>query len=208
MCIATLGVIGAGLSAGSSILGGFAAANSAHYQAAVAANNATVARNNAISAAGAASANNERAEMQAAQRNSTLRAGIAANNIDVNSGSAGDVQTSQRIIGGQDVATQAHNSALQVYGYETQATNYQAQSALDESQVFPDILGGLLKGGGTLLSNPDFDKAIGGSGAPAPASGSPEPEATGPPQSLISGPPSVPPQYQWMQDQQGNGSLY
>lgn len=221
MCPGTIALAATAVSAASSIAGGFAAASSAHYQAAVAANNATIARQNEQHAAGAASFNNERAGLAAAQQNSEVRASIAANNVDVNSGSPSDVQATQKLKGATDVAATAANNAQTVYGYGVQATNYQAQSSLDEQQVLPDIIGGFGKAAGTVAgAASQFPTGGGGGGDLSPVNITPENSAftggpmadagiaTGPPASLLSGNPSVPPQYQWMQDQQGVGNLY
>jgi hypothetical protein len=187
MSIAVLGLLGTGLSAAGSIGRGIAQAQSASYQAQVAANNATIERQNAVRSAQAASAQTEAAGMKEAAKFADIRAGLAANNVDVNDGSASDVQSSQRQIGALDEATVSSNAALTTYGYQTQAVNEQAQSEADQAQVGSDIVGGVLKGGGAALGNADVDSGL---------------------SSLISGPPSVPPEYQWMQNTDDAGIGY
>lgn len=90
--------------------------------------------------------------MKAAQRNAQVKAGLAANGVDVNSGSAVDVEQSSRELGALDQATTAQRGAEQVYGYETQGTGYQAQSQLDNAEAPYDYAGGVLKGAGSILS--------------------------------------------------------
>lgn len=179
MCPATIAIAATAIAATGAITGGIAQANAAHYQAQVSNNNSTIAQNNARYAASATATNTENAALKARARQSSVRAGLAANNVDVNSGSAADTQVSQRKVGALDVATLAGNDALQVYGYESQATGYKAQSKLDESQVGPDIAGGIFKAAGIAGGNA----------------------------SLLSGAPSVPEEYQWMQSPGSAGEL-
>ncbi len=187
MCIATLAAIGTGISSVGAIGGGIAQANSASYQGQVARNNSTIAKQNARYAASAGAANTEVEGLKSKARLNSVRAGIAANNLDVNTGSPAETQISQREIGGLDTAKVANNAALQVYGYESQSTNFKAQAAADEAEVTPDIVGGIFKGVGGVLSNASVD-------------------------SLIGGEPSVPEPYQWMRsgpvDANGTGLVY
>lgn len=182
--MAFLPLIGAGLSAVGSIAGGVASAQSASYQAQIASNNATAARQNAVYSAGAAASNTETAGLKARSENAGLRSGIAASGVDVNSGSASDVQQSERDVTGLDTANTAARGAETVYGYQTQATNFQAQSAMYNAEVGPDIAGGVLKGVGGLLSG----SSTNGLG------------------SLVGGSPSESSQNSWMQgSDQGSG---
>ena len=135
---------------GGSVLQGVSSANAAGYQAQIARNNAQIARQNAAYSAEAGSAQITAAGEKARQQQSEVRAAIAANGVGVNSGSAADVQASEREIGALDTANVGGRAANQVYGYQTQASDYTAQANLDQSQVIPDIAGGVLKGIGTL----------------------------------------------------------
>lgn len=178
-----LPILGAVLTAGSAIAGGIAQGHAASYQAHVASNNAVIAKQNAGYAESAGQAQTERAGLKARQQFGQVRAGIAANGLDVNSGSGADVQTGQREIGALDTTTTANNAALAQYGYETQATGFQAQSELDKAEAGSDPIAGAFKGAGDLLSNPSVD-----SGA----------------SSLMSGLPTLSDTFSWMR---GDGSL-
>ncbi len=157
-------------------LKGISSAKSAAYNAQVARNNATIERQNAAYSAGAASANTERAGLKARAELAATRAGAAASGVDVNSGSAADVQTSQRELGGLDTATVASKGAEQVYGYQGKATGFQAQANLDQAQVVPDLVGAGLNIVGDVAGGvPSLPS--GGGGA--------DPWAAGPPASLI-----------------------
>ena len=196
MCVATLAIAGAVAGAAGSIMGGISQANAAHYQAQVAANNALIEKQNAAYAASAGSAKTEQAGFQARAQLAQVRAGEAANGLDVNSGTPADVQESEHEIGDLNTHTVANNSALQVYGYQTQAVNYQAQSAADEAQVGGDIAGGVLGGIGKLAGSPAVQGAVSGGGG---GSGGSMPTASDVNPSLLSSAPTVPANYSWMQ---------
>lgn len=212
MCVATLAIAGAVAGAAGSVMGGISQANSAHYQAQVAANNALIEKQNAAYAASAGSAKTEQAGFQARSQLARVRAGEAANGLDVNSGTPADVQESEHEIGDLNTRTVSNNSALQVYGYQTQAVNYQAQSSADEAQVGGDVVGGVLGAVGKLASNSSVQGALGGAGGgsgglqvtyaddgtPMAAGGS-MPSASDVNPSLLSSAPTVPPNYSWMQ---------
>lgn len=152
MCFATLATVaGTVLSAGSTVLGGVAASNAANYQAQVARNNAVIAEQNASAANAAGQVQAQQASMKNAARVAAIKASQAANNVDVNSGSALDVQVSERETGQHDSETVLHNAMLQSYGYRTQATNYRADAGLQQSKADSAIPGALLGAGGTLL---------------------------------------------------------
>jgi hypothetical protein len=133
-------------------MGGISAGNAAAYQATVARQNAVIASQNAQRAAMATSSQTTDAGLKARSQDAMVRAAGAANNLDVNTGSPVDVQTSQREVGALDVANTAERGALATYGYETQASGESAQANLAQSQVIPDYLGGALGGVGSLLS--------------------------------------------------------
>lgn len=182
MCPGTLALIAAGTAAAGAIGGGIASANAASYQAKVAQNNAITARQNAGYAAAAGSSQVTQQGLKAAAQEGSLRTGIAASGVDVNSGSAAEVQTSQRVLDSLDTSQVANRAAEQVYGYGTQATSFDAQSKLDKAQVPWDVAGGFLKAAGSLAGNPSVDSSV---------------------SSLLSGPPSVPDAYQWMTSSSG-----
>lgn len=171
MCPGTLAIIGTVAKVGSGIFSGIASGNAANYQAQVASNNRTIAQQNAGYSAAASSVRTEEQGEKSAAQLGHVRTGLATNNIDVNSGSAADVQTSQRRIGALDTASVAGQGARQVYGYETQASNYQAQANLDRSEANNDYVGGILKGVGdtadSVSSLPDSFSWMGGNSPPA-----------------------------------------
>lgn len=191
MCIATLAVAGTVLGATGAVVGGVAQGEAAAYQGQVARNNAQIAQQNATYSASAGAAQTEQASAKAAARDSQVRAGLAANNVDVSTGSAMDIQTSQRQVGQLDAETVANNAALQAYGYETQSTSFEAQSKLDNMEATYAPIEGVLKAG-SIVGSGAASGAFGAGGAGgAGAAGGASP-------SLISGEPSLPEGYQWM----------
>jgi hypothetical protein len=146
-------VAGVALSAASTISSGIAQQNAANYNAAVARNNQTEAQQNATYAIQSGVTQEEEAGQKAAAQEGAVKAGIAADNIDVNSGSAVDVEKSQRETGLLSEETVSNNAALQAYGYETQATSYGAQAGLLSSEASEAVPGSLLSAAGQLGAN-------------------------------------------------------
>ncbi len=190
MCPGTMAVIALGAKVAGDVISGVGKAQSASYQAQVARNNAQIERQNAAYSAGAAAANTERAGLKARAELSAVRAAGAAGNLDVNSGSNANVQVGQRMIGGQDVATVANKGALQVYGYQSKATGYQAEANLKQAEVIPDYVGTALNVVGDVA----------GGSSSLPSGGGP----TASP-SLIESSASVPSDYSWMTQFSGAG---
>jgi hypothetical protein len=151
--MAFLGTLGPIIAGAGAVVGAIGQYQSGMYQARVAANNAEIAEHNAeyARAAGAQQADIE--SRKNAARVGAIRAGLAANGVDVNSGSAVDVQAGERETGKLDVDTVLHNAELQAYGYTTQAANFRAQSEEDKSGAAIGLAGGLLKAGGGLLGD-------------------------------------------------------
>lgn len=110
---------------------GQATAASEKYQAQVAANNAQIAQQNAKMAT-------QKGEIQAQQQGlknrqimGAIGASMAANDVDINTGSASNVRSSADITGLADVSQIRQNAAIENYGYRSQGMSYQAQSGLD-----------------------------------------------------------------------------
>lgn len=146
------GILGAGASALGAITGGEAAANQANYQSQVAANNAQIARQNAVYSAAAGGTQAEETGLKEAGTLGHVKASEAANNVDVNSGSAKDVQESQREAGSLTQLNTENNALLQAYGYGAQATGFGAQSGLESYAAETAGPASFLSAGGSLLS--------------------------------------------------------
>lgn len=160
-------VLGAGTSAMGSIKGGQAAAGQAReqgrmnaYQAQVARNNAIIAEQNAQRAEVVAAASAEAKSLEGAARLGAVKVGQAASGVDVNTGSALDVQVGQRMLNKLDTETVFSNELLKAYGYRTQAANATAEADLLRyraagagKRASDAETAGYLKAAGTLLSS-------------------------------------------------------
>ncbi len=92
---------------------------------------------------------------------------MADNNIDVNSGSAVDLEASQRQKGQLNDETTLYNSMLQTYGYRVNATSDTVEAQLDTATAENAPIGAGLSAFGSLLGNNKFTGWIGGTGAGA-----------------------------------------
>ena len=148
-----IGLIGAGVGAAGTVLGGIAQGNAASYQAQVAQNNATIEQNNAKYAVQAGQARAQATSLKNAAAGGAVKAAQAASGIDVNTGSAVDVQKTQRELGQLDTETVLNNSELQAYGYRSAATSYSATAGLEETEAAQAPIGAAIGATGNLLSN-------------------------------------------------------
>lgn len=148
-----LATLGAGVSALGTIAGGIAQAHQASYQAEVAKNNAQIASENATQATEAGQAQAEAASLKGAAVAGSIQAAQAANGIDVNSGSAVDVQESQREESKLDTDTVMHNAALSAYGYRTQQQNFLADAELEKSKAAEAPIGAAIGAAGSFLGS-------------------------------------------------------
>lgn len=153
MSFAALGLIGAGLSAAGTVAGGFAQANTAAYQAKIAQNNAAIAEQNAQRAAQAGEQQAGDTSEKGAANLASIKTAIAANNLDVNSGSALNVEKSARATSQLNTLQTERNAQEQVYGYRATAASDTAQANLDKSEETPDIIGAGIGATGTLFGN-------------------------------------------------------
>lgn len=101
------------------------------YRAQVARINADINRQNAAWARNKGEAETVQYGLKAAQQRGQIKAAQAASGIDVNSGSAKDVQRSQEEISRMDQSTIRSNAAKIAYDYETKAVMDENQAGLD-----------------------------------------------------------------------------
>ena len=149
----TAGIAGAGISGIGAVEAGQATANAANYSAEVARNNATIANQNADYSIAAGQRKTADTSMKNAANIGRIRGAQAASGIDVNSGSAEDVQVGNRETGQLDSETVLNNSELQAYGYRSQSTGFTAQAGLDTMTAEQAPIGSDIGAGGSLLSN-------------------------------------------------------
>lgn len=145
--------VGALVSASSSLLGGASASSSAQAQARMARQNAILANNNANTALQQGLVKSQQDYQEGAQRMGMQRAQMAANGIDLSSGSAMDIQNATAQNTGQNVASDQWDANARAIDFRNQVTNYQAQARSLKQQSKGDWLNAGLNAGGSLLSS-------------------------------------------------------
>lgn len=138
-----VGAVGAGISAYSTIQQG-------NYSAQVAKNNAQIANQSATYSTEAGNQAGENQSLKNSAQMGELKASQAANNVNINSGSALGVQEGQAAAGQLDTQTTVHNALLQAYGYQTQAESDTAQAGQDSASGDIGAAGGLLSSASSL----------------------------------------------------------
>lgn len=146
-------VLGTGLSMFGQIRAGEAGAEAARTRGAIAQRDAIIAEQNAEYATAVGSRRASDISMRNAARGARIKATQAANGIDVNTGSAVDVQVSDREMGILDAETAMANATAEAYGYKAGADTRRARSQIDYSTAGEYEKAGYLGAFGTLLSN-------------------------------------------------------
>src|ERR1700677_4764300 len=146
--LAAAPIIGALASAGGALYGGIAQSEAASYQAQVSRNNALIADQNATRAIAAGQQQAQTQSLKNAATAGAIKTSQAANGVDVNSGSAVDVQASQREVGQLDTQTTLQKAQQEAYGYRVKAVSDTAQAGLEEATAENAIPGAALSATG------------------------------------------------------------
>ena len=112
---------------------GIATSQAASYRATVARNNAQIANQNATRAIAAGQQQAANQSLQNAETIGGIKTAQAANGVDVNSGSALDVQVSQRAKGQLDAQTALQKAQVEAYGYRVNAVSDTGQAQLEQA---------------------------------------------------------------------------
>lgn len=143
--------------AGTQALGAISAGNSeaaaANYQAQVSANNAAIASQNASYALKSGNFNESVQRMKTDAFASSQKARQAANGLNVNTGTPVDVRQGTQTLGELDALTIRNNAAREAYGYQTQGSNFTAQSELDKAAASHDTTAGYINAGSSILGS-------------------------------------------------------
>lgn len=150
---APLAIAGALTSAVGTVESGYATSNAAAYSAQVAQNNAIIANQNATYAEAAGEAQAAATSLKGAAASGKIKAAQAASGIDVNTGSAVNVQASERETNVLNTETVLNNAELQAYGYRAAATGYEATAGLETQEAEQAPIGAIIGAGGNLLSS-------------------------------------------------------
>jgi len=145
----------AGMQAYSTYAQANAQQQAAQYQAQLARNNAQTAAYQRSAALQQGMLQTQQAMLQQAQVESGQRATLAANGVDLSSGSALDQLAGTRLLGQQDVNTIQSNAARAAWGYGVEAGNDLSQAQLSSWQARNNQpwAQGLFSGAGSLLSS-------------------------------------------------------
>lgn len=213
--MAEMAVIAVAAEAAGSMIQGVSQARSAMYQAQVARNNKLTAERYAAYAAQQGVTQGEIEGLKARSELGSVRARAAAQGVDVNTGSAADVQTGQRKLGAFGQAEVMNRAAQSVYGYETQAQSFESEVRSDRAAAGWDIIGATAKAAGDVAGGM-ADLPSGGGGALSTATQS----AAGFPTaintagmgsdiepSLVSANPTLGDNYAWMRDSYGGANM-
>lgn len=143
--------IGGGVSAGSSILGGFNKSAMMKYQAGVARINQNIDTQNAEYERNIGEVKAQQSGMKSRFQAGEILTTQAASGINVNSGSNKAVQTSQSELGAHDQDVIRANAAKQAFGYDVKAAQEGSQASMYAAGAKQSVTEGLIKGGGTIL---------------------------------------------------------
>lgn len=147
-----LSAVGTAVGVAGAVQQGKAAKSQAAYQAQINRNNAIVAEQNAEYAVKAGQQQAMTESLKGAAAVGGIKAAQGASGINVNTGSAVNVQESEREKNKLDVETVIHNAELKAYGYRAQARDFENQATLNEAEGKQAEKAGYIKGLGTILS--------------------------------------------------------
>lgn len=152
MTFAIFTVLSTLASAYSSIQQGRAAQRAAKYQAEVQAQNAQLAEQQARSAKTRAESDKLALRLDAVRKTAQGRAGFAAGNVQLGSGTPVDWETDLREATQYDLDTIDYNADLEAWGYRVQGQNAMAESRLSRLQGRNAATAGWLGAATSLLS--------------------------------------------------------
>ncbi|WP_250533982.1 hypothetical protein [Caballeronia sp. AZ10_KS36] len=153
-----LGIAGGGLNLFSTLAGANATRSADELQADAAATNALIAERAAASSIVSGQTQADNINTRGAQTLASQRAAQAANGVDVNSGTAANVQASTKYITEQNVNQTLANAANAAMGYTTQSQNYadragQLRAAADSNSSLVAGTSSLLTSATSVASN-------------------------------------------------------
>lgn len=122
-----------------------------NYQAGVARTNSIISYQNATYASQVGEQQALQSGMAGAQRYGQIRAVQGSHGLDVNTGSAKDVASSQQLINRMDQTTIRSNAAKTAYNYEVQSTQFTAQAGLDTLAAKNAQTAGLIGASSSIL---------------------------------------------------------
>ena len=156
MCVAAIGIIASVASAAVGAMGAMqqanAAAASANYQAQVNQNNAILADRAAEDARKRGDAELAEHRRKVAQMQGKQVAAMAANGVDITSGSPLNILADTAQMGELDAATITNNAEREALGYEAQGMNFRAESQLNRANAKSAKTASYISAAGTVVS--------------------------------------------------------
>ena len=131
---------------------GNAAQDAANYQAQVAERNREISEMQAVDAKKRGRVEETRKRRQTEQRLGAQRAAMAANGIDIDSGSSLDVLGDTAQFGELDALTIRSNTEREARGFRQQGQNFQSEANLSRARGSAAKTGSLFNAGSTLLT--------------------------------------------------------
>ena len=148
---AVLSVAGTAAKAGGQIKGGQAASQADYFKAQVANNNAAQYDQAAERTIEGGMIASDTVGLKGAQTVGKIKVQQAANNVDVNTGSAVDVRAAAAKAGKLDQDTVLSNSQLQGYGYRVKAQQERSQAAIHAAEAEDKKRGAAAGAAGSLI---------------------------------------------------------
>ena len=156
MCVAAIGVIASVASAAVGAMGAIQQANaasaSANYQAQVNQNNAILAERNAEDARKRGEVEAQEHQRQVSALRGRQTAAMAANGVDITSGSPLNILADTSQMGALDTKTIRNNAQREALGYESQGMNFKAEAGLNRMQAKSAKTAGMIGAVGSVVS--------------------------------------------------------
>lgn len=139
------------LTAGSQIMSGIAQQGQANYAAGVANRNAGIAANQAKDAEANTQIEARRRYRESSQALGAQQAALAANGVDINFGTAVDLQRDSRMFAAEDVGQIYKAGSERAKGFDNEAWNYRAEARAQKAKGKGALIEGLFGAAGTAL---------------------------------------------------------
>lgn len=133
------------------VIGAIGQANQANYQAKVNEQNAKLASQQAADAISNTNLEAQRRARALAATKGAQLAALAANGVDLNFGSAVDIQKDTAMIGNEDLSQIYRAGKARAEGYDISSFNYRSEAASNRAAASGAIFGGIAGGLGTAL---------------------------------------------------------
>jgi hypothetical protein len=153
----------AAVSAGGSVMEGYAANNAAKFNAGMSMNNAKIAKQNADLAGEIGTAKSEASQMKTAAQVGATTASQGASGVQIGGKSFQDVRESEQKIGALEAMNIRSNAAREAYGFKVQEASDIAQAKQLKAEGKNALIGGFVKGASVLGT-----AAVGAAGGSGP----------------------------------------